>query len=149
MTISPAQLKKMPEKERKFWQRYEAKLNALDRDLAGKDRPGYAKMKTKSQAALDRARQSGGIVIAPGVLRSLAVGLLSQATGRGVPQAFEAKELRDNLGKSPDDVFQWLRHMSGQTQTSRTVLNRWLDGTELRNMTFDLKDIQAQTRGVP
>jgi len=77
------------------------------------------------------------------------VGLLSQATGRGVPQAFEAKELRDNLGKSPDDVFQWLKHMSGQTQTSRVVLNRWLNGEELRNVTFDLNDIQEQTRGMP
>jgi len=149
MTISPEQLEKMPEKERKFWQRYEAKLNALDRDLSGKDRPAYNKMKTKSQAALDRARQSGGIVIAPAVLRTLAVGLLSQATGRGVPQNFEAEKLEKSLGKNPDDVFQWLKHMTGQTQTSRVILNPWLNGKELRNMTFDLKDIQAQTRGVP
>jgi len=151
ITISPEQLKKMPAKDRKFWQRYEAKLKSLDAGLSGKDRKGsgFDAMKTKSQAALDRARQSGGIVIAPGVLRSLAVGLLSQATGRGVPQAFEAKELRDNLGKSPDDVFQWLKHMSGQTQTSRVVLNRWLNGEELRNVTFDLNDIQEQTRGMP
>ena len=137
ITIPRDRLQSMDPKERAFWERYARELDSLDDSLTNpKDRAAYD-TQTKAQKALEDARKGGGIVVAPAVLRTLAVGLLSQASGRGVPQAFEARELADGLGKNPTDVFQWFRDMSAQTRTSRMALNTWLNGEELRALTLD------------
>jgi len=100
----------------------------------------------KAKEARDGAAQ-GAIVIAPQVLRTLAVGLLSNATGRGVPQAFEAKQLDKSLGLPAENISEgWFRDLTASVKTARMVTASWLDGTELETLTLDPSTAQLPGR---
>jgi len=126
-------------RERAFWKRYQKRVGAL---VEGTPRKGLTR--TQIQKLRD-FKATNQVSINPALLKVLAIGYLSQATGRGVPQAFEAQEIAKELG---DDLplTELFSRSQGSLSTAMGAIRSSINGELLENSTIDLRSMNLSGR---
>ena len=123
-------------RERAFWRNYQRMVrNAPESGTL----PGGKKWKlSKTQVqTLRDFKERDKVSLNPALLKVLAIGYLSQATGRGVPQAFEAQELAKQLGEDLP-LTEAFSRATGSLETAIGVIRSSINGELLENSTIDL-----------
>ncbi len=118
-------------RERAFWKRYQKRVGALV-----KGTPRNKLTRTQIQKLRD-FKATNQVSINPGLLKVLAIGYLSQATGRGVPQAFEAQEIAKKLGDELP-LTEMFSGAQGSLSTAMGAIRSSINGELLENSTIDL-----------
>ncbi|MDC0231054.1 hypothetical protein OAK19_03740, partial [Aureispira] len=125
-------------REKAFWKRYQKRVGAL---VEGTPRQGegWSLTRTHIQKLRD-FKATNQVSINPALLKVLAIGYLSQATGRGVPQAFEAQEIAKELG---DDLplTELFSRSQGSLSTAMGAIRSSINGELLENSTIDLRSM--------
>jgi len=121
-------------REKAFWKRYQKRVGALVEGT-----PRNKLTRTQIQKLRD-FKATNRVSINPALLKVLAIGYLSQATGRGVPQAFEAQEIAKELG---DDLplTELFSRSQGSLSTAMGAIRSSINGELLENSTIDLRSM--------